>query len=686
MFLALNAYEMALKIPVENLGVYDEALRKTLGRSHVQTTLQGFTDEFHRIHWNPQNHTIATVDLGNKLKEDNNGASIENPGIEIWDADTGKRVAHLGYAIAADWSPDGKFLATGQANGNIEIKDLDAKDQTVSLSDDAKVGITSQVFWSPDAKFIADLHGKEYLGIGSIRIWNVKTKITTVLDQNIRHETVAWSPDGKKIATTSKSKIFLWNPDTGENIGTSLGLDSWITSLAWSPDGKLLVSGFENGTVAFFDAQSLQPIVIHKNHSSRVCDIAWSPDGEFIASASEDSSIGIWDAEEKFLVAAFTGHTSAIRSIDWSPDGKRLVSASSDRTVRVWNIVPQHSPSILQHIDGWVWDVAWNPSGSSIATASDDGIIRIIDINNFTTKGLFGHQGHVTSIQWSPDGQQLASSSRDKTVRIWNIDKEKPIYVLDAGSEAMDVAWNPDGKFIASSALDGMSDNEHIKLWNTKTGENVGNLDGVLSTSIAWSPDGKILASGNVTAQSGIKSALKMLLLSVAKKKNPANLADKLSLSLWDLNYIKPDKLELHNKMNLNGHDELPIWGLAWSPDGKFLASASDDKTAKVWNVKTGKSLFTISDHSLDVKGVAWSPDGKKLATASLDKTIRLWDMETGKNLAILSDHTSGVRNIAWSPDGRQLVSASEDGTVRLFSTNTNDFYFKLLENKLPTA
>jgi Tol biopolymer transport system component len=122
--------------------------------------------------------------------------------------------------------------------------------------------------------------------------------------------------------------------------------------------------------------------------------------------------------------------------------------------------------------------------------------------------------------------------------------------------------------------------------------------------------------------------------------------------------------------LTLKGHLRR-IWSVSWSPDGKRLASASGDRTVKVWDAITGEILFTLGGHTGEVRSVCFSPNGKRLASASQDQTVKVWDAQSGRDVLTLKGHTDGVTSVCFSPDGRRLTSASRDGTVKLWDTES---------------
>jgi WD40 repeat protein len=109
------------------------------------------------------------------------------------------------------------------------------------------------------------------------------------------------------------------------------------------------------------------------------------------------------------------------------------------------------------------------------------------------------------------------------------------------------------------------------------------------------------------------------------------------------------------------------VFGVMFSPDGRQLASASADRTVRLWDPASSQPTLTLQGHTDWVTEVAFSPDGRQLASASADGTVRLWDPASGQPTATLQGHTDSVNGVAFSPDGRQLASASGDHTVRLW-------------------
>jgi len=138
----------------------------------------------------------------------------------------------------------------------------------------------------------------------------------------------------------------------------------------------------------------------------------------------------------------------------------------------------------------------------------------------------------------------------------------------------------------------------------------------------------------------------------------------------WVLDYPVVEENWSPCLQTLDGHSDW-VSSIAWSPDGSRLASASLDKTVRIWDPATGQSISTLEGHSGAVISIVWSPNGSQLASASGDKTVRIWDPATGQSISTLEGHSGAVISIVWSPNGSQLASASGDKTVRIWDPAT---------------
>jgi WD40 repeat protein len=207
------------------------------------------------------------------------------------------------------------------------------------------------------------------------------------------------------------------------------------------------------------------------------------------------------------------------------------------------------------------------------------------------------------------------------------------------------VGWSPDGKMVAFRGAE-----EAVHLWELATGKEIRRFSGHQgeTTAVAWSPDGQSLASAGQDR----------------------------TIRLWEASTGK--QVRVCVVQGDEKKEEIPFWvswvhAVAWSPDGKMLASAGSDRTVRIWWVATGREICRCTGHTDKVKAVAWSPDGRTLASGGADRSIRLWETATGKELLRYAGHQDVVNVLSWSPDGKLLASGSQDTTLLVWKDDAND-------------
>ncbi|KAL4834643.1 hypothetical protein H8958_006865 [Nasalis larvatus] len=372
-------------------------------------------------------------------------------------------------------------------------------------------------------------------------------------------------------------------------------------------------------------------------HSEAVISVAFSPTGKV-------------EERVQFHILFTERHRHWVLSISWSPDGKKLASGCKNGQILLWD--PSTGKQVGRTLAGhskWITGLSWeplhaNPECRYVASSSKDGSVRIWD----TTAGrceriLTGHTQSVTCLQWGGDGL-LYSASQDRTIKVWR-----------AHDGVLCRTLQGHGHWVNTMAL---STDYALRTGAFEPAEASVNAQDLQGSSF-------FLISSSILRYLDTVQELKERALSrynLVRGQGPERLvsgSDDFTLFLWS---PAEDKKPL---TRMTGHQAL-INQVLFSPDSRIVASASFDKSIKLWDGRTGKYLASLRGHVAAVYQIAWSADSRLLVSGSSDSTLKVWDVKAQKLAMDLPGHADEVYAVDWSPDGQRVASGGKDKCLRM--------------------
>ncbi|MEH2369829.1 nSTAND1 domain-containing NTPase [Nostoc sp.] len=503
----------------------------------------------------------------------------------------------------------------------------------------------------------------------------IRTQVVTALQQSVNwivernrlegHQALIWgvtfSHNGKLIASTSYDHtIKLWNLD-GSVYKTLEGHQDKVLSVSFSPDDQTIVSGDFQGVVKRWkqDGKPLKDLEEHGNkaHSKGVYGIDFSRDGQTIATGSRDGTVKLWKPDGTWLKTIFNAHKDGVNSVAFSPDNKMIATGGRDKTVKLWTHDGKFIHTIIKDYQDSVWNVAWSSDSQRIAAAAGrDKRIRIWKPDGIIKTIKDAHKDGINSVAFSPNGNMIATASDDKTVKLWNRDGKLLTTLPGHTNGVYAVRFSPDCKTLVSASADGT-----MKLWTIDS--MVCSREAKTHTSASADSTMKIQFGTGVVSIINAHSDRVNKVHFLPDDKMIASASDDKTVKLWK----RDGTFKILDKDSNN---------VSFSRDGQTIVAASDDKTVKLWKRDDGKfkkTLFNNRDQILDLN---LSPNGKFIALGSMDNKVIILRLDSIKP-QIFDKHHDWVRAVAWSPDSQILASASDDNTVQLWKQdNKGEFHW----------
>jgi eukaryotic-like serine/threonine-protein kinase len=521
-------------------------------------------------------------------------------------------------------------------------------------------------------------------------VWDANTgkHVSGPFTHSAEINTAEFSPDGQLVVTASDDKTArVWDARTGRPVTDPIPHPARVELARFSPGSRTFVTLCDDRAARLWDARTGRSLLEPLHHGAGapqwrfLKETDFSPDGALFATAGNDAVVRIWNSQTGEVVRELECGKSGATCVRFSPDGERLATVGYTNTALLWNLAPNPPQAVSLSPQGNIWNVEFSPEGRRVVTASSDGTAQVWDAESGKQIGPpLRHGDQVRSAVFSPEGLRVVTAASDQAVRVWDAETGKPLTEpMEAEEPAYYAGFHPDGHRVVSVA------NGHtVTIWDVSPAPPFTLHFG---TSIPWSgafsPDGKGLVVGTELPNTHIRDALTGDVLTGFDNESLCamcgvnavefTLDGQLVAVASDGGYVAVFERRSGKRLTpprpFHVHH---VVSARFSHDGRKLVTASWDKTARVWEPRTGEPLTGPMCHGTKLKWAEFSPDDQFILTTSGDSAARIWDARNARFVRELR-HEGELQSAHFSPDGTRVLTASSDMTARIWDIRTGN-------------
>lgn len=465
-----------------------------------------------------------------------------------------------------------------------------------------------------------------------VDIWSTETgqPLIEPLPHSLLVTDLEFTPDGKHLVSVcADGRIRFW-PLSGPTGSPSRVLtQSACLTLCFDPSGRWMAVGEYEGGIKVWDMQNPSQPKWAFQHARRITDLCFSPDASLLLSASIDDTAQVWNLASGTPHSAPLRHGNSVNSARFSPDARLVVTASSDNTARLWDTrTGMPVTEELPH-ENALMGARFTSDGRRVLTTSFSGAFGIWELREpFSPTKRFNHGSFVSQVQFSPDGTKMATGSTDGDIRITDVGAGAHVLRLRHEGSVRPMAFSPDGRILAVGGASGSA-----QLYDTSSGAPI---------------SGPLRHKYTVDALEFDRTGKRLLVTA------------EVQAQVWDVVNSSPVGASM-------AHRDV-ITCARFSPDARWIVSASKDRIVRLWSAETGQPVGLPLREGDQANSVQFSPDGKYVLIGGRAHEALVVSVNEHQEVGARMRHHGGVSRAAFSPDGKRIVTASEDRTAKVWA------------------